>query len=108
MLPRRNRIVEPGDFRSVIRRGDKCVTNHVVGYRIAAEGARVGIIVTAKCGNAVTRNGLRRRTRAVARALIAEGLLGGDVVFRFRCEGATPSFAELEAEIRECAARWQT
>ncbi|MFM6968441.1 MAG: ribonuclease P protein component [Microbacteriaceae bacterium] len=106
MLPRRNRIVEPGDFRSVVRRGDKCVTNHLIGYRIVAGEPRVGIIVSAKCGNAVVRNSLRRRTRAIARELIDSGRLAGDIVFRFRCEGSTPSFHELAKEISDCADRW--
>lgn len=106
MLPRRNRIVEPGDFRSVVRRGDKCVTNHLIGYRIVAAEPRVGIIVTSKCGNAVVRNSVRRRTRAIASSLIKEGRLAGDIVFRFRCEGAPPGFAELEREIHQCAERW--
>ena len=106
MLPRRNRIVEPGDFRSVVRRGDKCVTNHLIGYRIGAGEPRVGIIITSKCGNAVVRNSLRRRTRAIARELIDNGKLGGDVVIRFRCEGQTPSFEQLRGELTECAERW--
>lgn len=108
MLPRRNRIVEPGDFRQLVRRGDKCVTNHLIGYRIVAPTNRVGIIVSAKCGNAVTRNTLRRRTRALARQLISDGELHGDIVFRFRCEGAIPDFTTLEREIRECVSRWST
>ena len=106
MLPRRNRIVEPSDFRSVVRRGDKSVTNHLIGYRIGAGEARVGIIVTSKCGNAVVRNSLRRRTRAIARDLIQSGRLSGDIVFRFRCEGSAPDFGELTKELTDCADRW--
>jgi ribonuclease P protein component len=66
----------------------------------------VGIIVTSKCGNAVVRNSLRRRTRAIARQLIDNGNLNGDIVFRFRCEGSTPSFEDLRTELAECAERW--
>ncbi|MEN9739959.1 MAG: Ribonuclease [Actinomycetota bacterium] len=82
------------------------MTNHLIGYRSAAPVNRVGIIVTSKCGNAVVRNLLRRRTRAVARELIGDGLLTGDVVFRFRCEGNVPDFETLQNEIRQCATRW--
>ena len=106
MLPRHNRIVEPGDFRRVVRRGDKCVTNHLIGYRSAADSIRVGIIVTSKCGNAVVRNTLRRRTRAISRLLIDEGVLTGDVVFRFKCDGSVPDFTALESELRQCLTRW--
>lgn len=108
MLSRANRIVDSGDFRQLVRRGDKCVTNHLIGYRIAAPTTRVGIIVTSKCGNAVTRNTIRRRTRAIASTLISDGSLHGDIVFRFRCEGAVPDFATLQTEIGECLRKWAT
>ncbi len=106
MLPRRNRLVEPADFRSVVRRGDKCVTAHLIGYRLPAGEARVGIIVTVKTGNAIVRNTVRRRTRAIARELISAGRLDGDIVFRLRGEGAVPGFTELESELSECATQW--
>ena len=101
MLPRHNRIVEPGDFRQVIRRGDKRVTAHLIVYRRPSELVRVGVIVTAKCGNAVVRNTLRRRTRAITRTLIDEGLLTGDVIIRFRGEGVVPDFVDLKSEIND-------
>lgn len=101
MLPRQFRIVEPGDFRQVIRRGEKNVTTHVIVYRRPSEFARVGVVVTKKCGNAVVRNTLRRRTRAIARTLIDQGVLTGDVVIRFRCEGEPPTFQQLGAEIEK-------
>lgn len=106
MLPRHNRIIEPGDFRQVVRRGDKRVTAHLIVYRRPSELARVGVIVTAKCGNAVLRNTLRRRTRAIARKLIDEGILTGDVIIRFRCEGSVPDFIELKSEVHDVAEMW--
>lgn len=106
MLPRYNRIVEPGDFRQVVRRGDKHVTAHLIVYRRPSELVRVGVIVTAKCGNAVVRNTLRRRTRAITRTLIDDGSLAGDVIIRFRCEGSVPSFMELQSEINSAIISW--
>ena len=106
MLPRHNRIVEPGDFRQVVRRGDKQVTAHLIVYRRPSELNRVGVIVTAKCGNAVVRNTLRRRTRAITRKLIDHGLLTGDVIVRFRADGSVPSFVELKAEIDQATTAW--
>ena len=106
MLPRHNRIVEPGDFRQVVRRGEKQVTAHLIVYRRPSELVRVGVIVTAKCGNAVVRNTLRRRTRAITRTLIDDGSLAGDVIIRFRCEGSVPSFIELQLEINSAIISW--
>lgn len=65
----------------------------------------MGVVVTTKCGNAVVRNQLRRRTRAICRELIQTGNLTGDVVIRFRCEGNTPSFDELKRELTEAIVR---
>ena len=107
MLPRHNRIVEPGDFRQVVRRGDKRVTQHLILYRRPSEFNRVGVIVTKKIGNAVVRNTLRRRTRAIARALIDQGLLTGDVIVRFRPSDSVPHFAELQSEISDGTGSWE-
>lgn len=106
MLARRNRIVEADDFRAVVRRGQKVVTDTMIGYRIEAEGCRVGIVVTAKTGNAVVRNALRRKTRAIAHALIRDGGLSGDVVFRFRNTSTVPSFAAIQSDVSRCATGW--
>jgi ribonuclease P protein component len=75
-------------------------------YRHPSELDRVGVIVTARCGNAVIRNTFRRRTRAITRKLIDDGLLTGDVIIRFRCEGAAPTFIELKAEIDDATKAW--
>ena len=71
----------------------------VILYQRPSDYSRVGVIVTTKCGNAVTRNLLRRRTHAICRELVESGRLTGDVVVRFRCEGQQPSFADLKNDI---------
>ena len=106
MLARRNRIVEADDFRTIVRRGQKIVTDSMIGYRIDADVCRVGIVITAKVGNAVVRNSLRRKTRAISRSMIAAGSLTGDIVFRFRDAGTVPTFSTIENDIRLCAAGW--
>ena len=103
MLARHNRIVEPGDFRQVVRRGTKYISKNVIVYRLPSDHDRVGVVVTTKSGNAVVRNRLRRQVRAIARDLIETRQLKGDVVVRFRSDGVTPSFAELAAELRAAA-----
>lgn len=104
MLKRLNRIVAAGDFRQVVRRGRKQVMTFVIVYRRPSDLCRVGVIVTTKCGNAVVRNLLRRRTHAICRNLVDAGNLTGDTIVRFRCEGQQPSFAELERDILEALA----
>jgi ribonuclease P protein component len=81
------------------------VTKSVIVYQHPSESTRVGVVVTTKCGNAVVRNRLRRRTRAICRELIDSGDLTGDVVIRFRCEGNSPSFDELRHELVEAIVR---
>lgn len=104
MLKRHNRIVAPNDFRQVVRRGRKHVMDFVIVYRRPSDLCRVGVIITAKCGNAVVRNLLRRRTYAICRELVDLGLMTGDTIVRFRCEGRQPSFVDLKADILEALA----
>ncbi len=99
MLKRHNRIVTPNDFRQVVRRGRKQVMSFVIIYRRPSDLSRVGVIVTTKCGNAVVRNLLRRRTHAICRELVDSGLMTGDVIVRFRCEGPQPTYADLKTDI---------
>lgn len=106
MLTRDQRITEPDDFRRVIRRGERSIAPHVIIYRTSGDRPRVGIVVSRKCGNAIVRNTLRRRTRAIARGLIDTQRLSGDVVIRFRCEGTTPDFRTLETELVGAVAKW--
>lgn len=99
MLKRHNRIVAPNDFRLVVRRGRKRVMVFIIVYQRPSDVSRVGVIVTSKCGNAVVRNLLRRRTHAICRELVDTGQMSGDTIVRFRCEGRQPSFADLKNDI---------
>lgn len=55
---------------------------------------RVGFTVTKKIGNAVTRNRLRRRLRAVARSIVPHGgRTGWDYVFIGRKQGLERPYA---------------
>lgn len=111
MLARAHRLVNPLDFKRVVRRGSrysgKYVTLHVLeranqGAAVVdgAQGsfARAGFVVSKAVGGAVIRNQVKRRLRAVVSATDLE--LGVDVVIRAApsCSGA--SFAQLEAELR--------
>ncbi|GAA4676176.1 ribonuclease P protein component [Frondihabitans cladoniiphilus] len=98
MLARANRIVRADDYRNTVRRGRKTATAHCVVYvRSAAPAAsskpesvhpaRFGFIVSKAVGNAVTRNTVRRRLKAIAHTSLVSGGAstfpsGTDVVIR--------------------------
>lgn len=97
MLARANRIVRADDYRNTVRRGRKSATAHCVVYlrqQPSAEPGQVppprfGFIVSKAVGNAVTRNTIRRRLKAIAHANLDSVPPGTDVVIR-----ALPSVVE--------------
>lgn len=67
---------------------------------------RLGITVTKKIGNAVIRNRMKRRFRALARELLpASGIAGADHVLIGRAGGVVRDFAELRAELVKALAK---
>ena len=63
-------------------------------------GIRVGYTVTKKIGNAVVRNRMKRRLRALARDILpARGLPGADHVLIGRQGGIGREYAKLYAEL---------
>lgn len=61
--------------------------------------ARFGFVVTKKVGNAVTRNLVRRRLKAVARELVDGGLAGLDVVVRAMPASVDTDWTTLRGEL---------
>jgi ribonuclease P protein component len=69
---------------------------------------RVGITVSKKVGNAVVRNRMKRRFRALAREVLPEaGIPGADHVLIGRNGGIERDYAELKAELAKALARVQ-
>ena len=67
---------------------------------------RIGITVTRKIGNAVIRNRMKRRFRALARELLpADGVAGADHVLIGRAGGVERPFSELRAELAKALAK---
>jgi ribonuclease P protein component len=63
---------------------------------------RLGITVTRKIGNAVVRNRMKRRFRALARELLPEcGVKGADHVLIGRAGGVERAFGLLREELRK-------
>ena len=62
---------------------------------------RIGITVTKKIGNAVVRNRMKRRFRALARETLPDfGVVGADHVLIGRAGGIERDFACLAAELK--------
>ena len=62
---------------------------------------RIGITVTKKIGNAVVRNRMKRRFRALARETLPDlGIAGADHVLIGRAGGVERDYASLAAELR--------
>ena len=67
---------------------------------------RLGITVTKKIGNAVVRNRMKRRLRALARELLPEcGVAGADHVLIGRAGGVERDFGLLRAELAKALAK---
>ena len=67
---------------------------------------RLGITVTKKIGNAVVRNRITRRFRALARELLpADGVAGADHVLIGRAGGVERDFADLKRELAKALAK---
>ena len=67
---------------------------------------RIGITVSKKVGNAVIRNRMKRRFRALAREMLPEaGLTGADHVLIGRQGGIELPFDELKAQFARALAK---
>ena len=73
-------------------------------YRLDREGSdpvRFGFIVSRAVGNAVERNRMRRRMRAVGRQFVDAGARGTDVVVRALPGSAQRDWASLSADMHD-------
>jgi ribonuclease P protein component len=70
---------------------------------------RLGITVTKKIGNAVVRNRMKRRFRALAREVIADGgFAGSDHILIGRAGGVEREFAVLRDDLKRAVAKLAT
>jgi len=100
------RLRKRREFLAVQKSGNKCVTSGLVMQ--AAESdypseTRIGFTVTKKLGNAVKRNRIKRRLRAVVKDVLPGQVKPGyDLVFIGRATSADRPYADLKTDVMTC------
>ncbi|QIS40273.1 ribonuclease P protein component [Clavibacter capsici] len=108
MLARRNRVTSGADYRTIVRRGRRSTTATAVVYALAGSAdvpSRFGFIVSKKVGNAVTRNLVRRRLKAVSAGLLETVPPGASVVIRVLPGMERTPWDSLQEEIASAVTR---
>jgi len=99
-----SRLLKHADFQSVYKNGKKRFSGNVTLFfrdRDDGSGPRVGFTVGKVLGEAVVRNRIRRRMRAVVRERLPLLTRPLDVVLHPRKSVLTLEFARLDAEIQQ-------
>lgn len=105
MLARPHRITSGDDYRRVVRRGVKCGGPRVITSVVHTGDetpSRFGFILSKKVGNAVTRNRIRRRLKAISAGALPFVPTGLEVVVRALPAAADASYAQLERDVLRC------
>ncbi|MFT4186367.1 MAG: ribonuclease P protein component [Micrococcaceae bacterium] len=97
MLPAPNRIRTAEDFKKVIKRGVKVITPGAIIYILQEENSEfaAGFIVSKMVGNAVQRNRVKRKFRAIARNYFKDDI---KLVVRARPKAKKFNYHELEVQ----------
>jgi ribonuclease P protein component len=104
VLPSSNRLRRSDDFRRAVRSGRRAGRRAVVVHLLQADApiadpARVGFVVSKAVGNAVLRNRVHRRLRAVMAAQLPSLPPGSLTVVRALPPSASSSYDELVADV---------
>ncbi len=102
-------IKKSAEFQRVSRLGDKWVSSSFIVRLLNREDnnpARLGLIITKKVGNAVVRNRMKRRFRAIARLSDSlDKLQGHDIVLIGRNTAIERDFSLMEKDFKWCLKR---
>jgi ribonuclease P protein component len=113
MLAHVNRITSGTDYQGVVRRGVRIVGAHTVLYvrknsvqpHFGGEPVRFGFIVAKNVGDAVRRNLVRRRLKAVTFELLSAVTPGTDVVIRALPSARGAAWQTLHDEVQRSLSR---
>lgn len=100
-LPPQRRVLRSGDFARIERQGTRAAGALLVliaRARRDGKPGRVGFTISKKVGNAVARNGVRRRLKELVRHH-KQWLDTRDLVIAAKPEAATATSAALHAEL---------
>ncbi|MEO6943438.1 MAG: ribonuclease P protein component [Lacisediminihabitans sp.] len=103
MLAKIHRVVRAEDYRRTVRRGKRIASSHLVAYvanRADETSVRFGFIVSKAVGNAVTRNRVRRRLKAVSFELLGTIPPGTDIVVRALPGAAQADWTTVQHDVR--------
>ena len=99
-------LTRKSEFKIVFEQGRKFPSKHLILYVLPnrLDHSRLGLAVSKKVGNAVTRNRVKRRLREVFRKLFAEHPLCHDIVVVARSTAPEAEFLVLDRSIRRAVA----
>ncbi|GAB3046107.1 ribonuclease P protein component [Sediminivirga luteola] len=110
MLAREHRLRRPADFSRTTRTGRRSGGRFLVLYRAErpvdeSHAPRVGFVVSRAVGNAVTRNRVKRRLRAIMHQELRRLPEGTDIVVRALPASASADFRDLQRSIEKALRR---
>jgi ribonuclease P protein component len=110
VLARAERLVSAADYRGTVRRGRRASSELMTVYSVVnpvSDSWRFGFIVSKAVGNAVIRNRVRRRLKAICHSvqLQRRADIAFDVVLRAHSPAAAASFESLEETVVALIAR---
>lgn len=114
MLPAAHRMRRSADFERTVRQGARAGRNtlvvHLVTRTDPGPGPAVGFVVSKGVGNAVVRNRVKRRLRALTTERLPVLPSDTDLVVRALGPAATADYAtlgqELDGALRTAGRRW--
>ena len=97
-------IKKNSDFRHIYAKGKSCVSPYLVVYcrRNRSDVNRLGVTVSAKIGNAVCRNRIRRRLREIYRLNSGRLAPGHDIVIVARSRAINAEYTALNDAFIGC------